>query len=169
MRLWTRLYGTRAVHFLVSNSFLIILYYHHAPFSAMSFPFVPPEMFVYKNSSTGDDMYGLLFKPHNHEPGKQYPTIQFVYGGPQVSRCLSRQAVLLVPYAVEVQMSLAPLSWFPGSRVPTAHVHQCCRFQSYAKTVPSQIKLTTKLTKREPTFVGSMTMDHVITACDVWL
>ena len=53
--------------------------------------------------------------------------------------------------------------------VPTAHVHQCCRFQSYAKTVPSQMKLTTKLTKREPTFLGSMTMDHVITACDVWL
>ena len=31
-------------------------------------------------------------------------------------------------YAVKVQTSLAPLSWFPGSRVPTAHVHQCCRF-----------------------------------------
>ena len=30
--------------------------------------------------------------------------------------------------------SLAPLSWFPGSRKPTAHVHQCCRFQSYAKS-----------------------------------
>ena len=63
-------------------------------------------------------------------------------------------------YAVKVQTSLAPLSWFPGSRVPTAHVHQCCRFQSYAKTVPSRMKLTTKLTKREPTFLGSMTMDH---------
>ncbi|XP_054752150.2 dipeptidyl peptidase 9-like [Lytechinus pictus] len=50
----------------------------------MPFPFVPPELFTYKNSSTGDDMYGLLFKPHNIEPGKQYPTVQFVYGGPQV-------------------------------------------------------------------------------------
>ena len=30
--------------------------------------------------------------------------------------------------------SVAPLSWFPGSRIPTAHVHQCCRFQSYAKS-----------------------------------
>ena len=27
-------------------------------------------------------------------------------------------------YAVRVQRSLAPLSWFPGSRKPTAHVHQ---------------------------------------------
>ena len=72
-------------------------------------------------------------------------------------------------YAVKAQTSLAPLSWFPGSRVPTAHMHQCCRFQSYAKTVPSRMILTTKLTKREPTFLGSMTMDHVITACEVWL
>ena len=32
-------------------------------------------------------------------------------------------------YAVKAQTS-----WFPGSRIPTAHVHQCCRFQSYAKS-----------------------------------
>ena len=40
------------------------------------------------------------------------------------------------PYAVKPQTSLAPLSQFRGSRVTTAHVHQCCIFQSYAKTVP---------------------------------
>ena len=70
-------------------------------------------------------------------------------------------------YAVKAQTSLAPLSRFRGSRITTAHAHQCCRFQSYAKTVPSQVKLTTKLTKREPTFLGSTTTDHMITACDV--
>ena len=37
-------------------------------------------------------------------------------------------------YAVKAQTSLAPLSWFPGSHIPTAHVHQCCRFQSYANS-----------------------------------
>ena len=62
-------------------------------------------------------------------------------------------------YAVKAQTSLAPLSWFHGSRVTTAHVHQCCIFQSYAKTVPSRMKLTMKLTMREPTFMGSMTTD----------
>ena len=72
-------------------------------------------------------------------------------------------------YAVKAQTSLTPLSWFHGSRVTTVHVHQCCIFQSYAKTVPSRMKLTMKLTMREPTFIGSMTTDHVITACDVWL
>ena len=72
-------------------------------------------------------------------------------------------------YAVKAQTSLAPLSRFRGSHVITALAHQCCRFQSYAKTVPSQMKLTMKLTKREPTFLGSTTTDHVITACDVRL
>ena len=56
-------------------------------------------------------------------------------------------------------MSLAPLSRFRGSCVTTAHSHQCCIFQSYAKTVPSRLKLTMKLTMHEPTFMGSMTMD----------
>ena len=45
-----------------------------------------------------------------------------------------RKIFVLGQYAVKVQRSLAPLSWFPGSRKPTAHVHQCCRFQSYAKS-----------------------------------
>ena len=40
----------------------------------------------------------------------------------------------MIIYAVKAQTSLAPLSWFPGSRIPTAHVHQCCRFQSYANS-----------------------------------
>ena len=58
-------------------------------------------------------------------------------------------------YAVKSQTSLALLSWFRGSRVTTAHAHQCCIFQSYAKTMPSRMKLT----MREPTFMGSMTTD----------
>ena len=39
-----------------------------------------------------------------------------------------------------------------GSRGTTAHAHQCCMFQSYAKTVPSRMKLT----MRDP---ASMTTD----------
>ena len=37
----------------------------------------------------------------------------------------------LYQYAVKAQTSLALLSRFRGSRVTTAHAHQCCRFQSY--------------------------------------
>ena len=38
-------------------------------------------------------------------------------------------------YAVKVQRSLAPLSWFRGSHILTAHEQECCRFQSYANSV----------------------------------
>ena len=80
-------------------------------------------------------------------------------------------SVLQYAVSVRAQSSLAPLSRFRGSRFTTAHAHQCCIFQSYAKTVPSRMKLTMNLTMREPTFLGSMTTDHVITptACDVRL
>ena len=44
-------------------------------------------------------------------------------------------------YAVKAQTSLAPLSRFRGSHITTAHEQQCCRFQSYAKTVPSPMKI----------------------------
>ena len=72
-------------------------------------------------------------------------------------------------YAVKAQTSLAPLSRFRGSHVTTAHAHQCCRFQTYAKTVPSRLKLTSEIDKAWTTFLGSTTTDHVITSCDVWL
>ena len=55
-------------------------------------------------------------------------------------------------YAVKAQTSLAPLSRFLGSHVTTAHAHQCCRFQSYAKTVPSRMKLTSKIYKAWTTY-----------------
>ena len=37
------------------------------------------------------------------------------------------------------QTSLAPLSWFHGSRVTTAHVHQYCIFQNYANEIDYEI------------------------------
>uniref|UniRef100_A0A8C1UEZ5 dipeptidyl-peptidase IV n=1 Tax=Cyprinus carpio TaxID=7962 RepID=A0A8C1UEZ5_CYPCA len=45
--------------------------------------YVPPEIFSFPASS-GFQLYGMLYKPHNLKPGKKHPTILFVYGGPQV-------------------------------------------------------------------------------------
>ena len=56
-----------------------------------------------------------------------------------------------------VQRSLAPLWRFRGSHITTAHAHQCCRFQSYAETVPSPMKLTSEIYKAWTTFLGSTT------------
>ena len=47
------------------------------------------------------------------------------------------------------------VSWFTRYYCACAQ----CIFQSYANTVPSRLKLTMKLTMREPTFMGSMTTD----------
>jgi len=34
--------------------------------------------------SSGDVLFAMVFKPHNFIPGKKYPTILHVYGGPEV-------------------------------------------------------------------------------------
>ena len=43
----------------------------------------PPELFSYQ-STQGHMVYGMLFSPHDVQVGKKYPTLLFVYGGPQV-------------------------------------------------------------------------------------
>ena len=72
-------------------------------------------------------------------------------------------------YVVKVQRSLAPLSRFHGSHIPSAHEQQCCRFQSYANSVRSPMKFTREIDIAWTTFLGSTTTDHVITSCDVGL
>lgn len=46
--------------------------------------YTPPEIFSFE-STTGFTLYGMLYKPHDLQPGKKYPTVLFIYGGPQVS------------------------------------------------------------------------------------
>ncbi|XP_048722637.2 dipeptidyl peptidase 8 isoform X3 [Caretta caretta] len=45
--------------------------------------YVPPEIFSFESSS-GFTLYGMMYKPHHLQPGKKYPTVLFIYGGPQV-------------------------------------------------------------------------------------
>lgn len=44
----------------------------------------PPELFTYNSMLSGHQMHGMVFKPHHIEAGCVYPTMLFVYGGPQV-------------------------------------------------------------------------------------
>ena len=43
----------------------------------------PPETFEFKNSSDVT-VHGLIYKPWGLTPGRQYPTVLYVYGGPNV-------------------------------------------------------------------------------------
>ncbi|XP_038273755.2 dipeptidyl peptidase 8 [Dermochelys coriacea] len=45
--------------------------------------YVPPEIFSFESSS-GFTLYGMMYKPHHLQLGKKYPTVLFIYGGPQV-------------------------------------------------------------------------------------
>lgn len=42
-----------------------------------------PELLTHEISS-GHLLYAMVFKPHNFKPGKKYPTVLNVYGGPEV-------------------------------------------------------------------------------------
>src|ERR1022692_2183722 len=43
----------------------------------------PPEAIVVKARDGVTDLYGLLFKPTNLDPGKKYPIVNHIYPGPQ--------------------------------------------------------------------------------------
>jgi dipeptidyl-peptidase 9 len=42
-----------------------------------------PELYTHEISS-GNVLYAMVFKPHNFEHGKKYPTVLNIYGGPEV-------------------------------------------------------------------------------------
>ncbi|XP_046397850.1 dipeptidyl peptidase 9 isoform X2 [Ischnura elegans] len=42
-----------------------------------------PDLYAHRISS-GDTLHAMVFKPHSFSPGKRYPTVLYVYGGPEV-------------------------------------------------------------------------------------
>src|SRR3546814_10991836 len=44
---------------------------------------VAPELFTVKARDGRTALYGLMFKPTNFDPKKQYPIVNYVYPGPQ--------------------------------------------------------------------------------------
>ena len=77
----------------------------------------------------------------------------------------------LLLYAVKAQTSLAvtssvvTVSWFT-SLLLCMHTNVVDFRVTYAKTVPSPMKLTSEIDKARTTFLGSTTTDHMITG--VW-
>uniref|UniRef100_A0A8C6PDH5 Dipeptidyl peptidase 9 n=1 Tax=Nothobranchius furzeri TaxID=105023 RepID=A0A8C6PDH5_NOTFU len=47
----------------------------------------PPHIFDFAGKS-GYQLYGMVYRPHNLQPGRKHPTVLFVYGGPQVCVCV---------------------------------------------------------------------------------
>src|SRR3546814_6599736 len=51
---------------------------------------VAPEPFTVKARDGKTDLYGLMFKPTNFDPTKQYPIVNYIYPGPQTGSVRSR-------------------------------------------------------------------------------
>jgi dipeptidyl-peptidase-4 len=47
--------------------------------------FAAPEQFCVKAADGSTDLWGVMYKPHDFDPEKKYPVIEFIYGGPQVA------------------------------------------------------------------------------------
>ncbi len=50
----------------------------------------PPVPFIVKARDGVTDLYGLMFRPTNFDPGKKYPIINNIYPGPQTGSVYSR-------------------------------------------------------------------------------
>ena len=45
----------------------------------------PPEEFEAKAADRKTDLYGVIYKPFDFNPGKKYPVVEYIYGGPQTT------------------------------------------------------------------------------------
>jgi dipeptidyl aminopeptidase/acylaminoacyl peptidase len=50
----------------------------------------PPEEFVVKSADGKTDIYGLMYKPHDFDPGRKYPVIEIIYAGSQMTAVPNR-------------------------------------------------------------------------------
>jgi dipeptidyl-peptidase-4 len=47
--------------------------------------FVYPEQFVAKAADGVTDLWGVMYKPHDFDPAKKYPLVEYIYGGAQIA------------------------------------------------------------------------------------
>jgi dipeptidyl aminopeptidase/acylaminoacyl peptidase len=47
--------------------------------------FAAPEEFCVKAADGTTDLWGVMYKPHDFDPRKKYPVIEYIYGAPQIA------------------------------------------------------------------------------------
>lgn len=47
--------------------------------------YTAPEEFCVKAADGKTDLWGVLYKPHDFDPSKKYPVVEWIYGGPQIT------------------------------------------------------------------------------------
>jgi dipeptidyl aminopeptidase/acylaminoacyl peptidase len=63
----------------------------------------PPQTFVVKAADGTTDLYGQLYTPTDFDPSRQYPVLEYIYGGPQLVHVpgmyADRKAVICAAWA----------------------------------------------------------------------
>lgn len=59
-----------------------------------------PEEVVVKAADGATDLWGLLVKPLHFDPGRRYPVVEYIYGGPQMTTVPRRFGQWVLPQAV---------------------------------------------------------------------
>jgi dipeptidyl aminopeptidase/acylaminoacyl peptidase len=67
----------------------------------------PPEEFVVKAADGETDLYGVLYKPFDFDPSKQYPLIDSIYGGPQEARAAQAPYAFIADPPVSTYVEMA--------------------------------------------------------------
>ncbi len=57
----------------------------------LAYGWVPPTAIKVKGRDGTTDLYGLMFKPSHFDASKKYPIVNYVYPGPQIGSCGSRE------------------------------------------------------------------------------
>src|SRR3546814_12532083 len=46
--------------------------------------YTPAEEFTVKAADGVTDLWGVMYKPHDFDPQKKYPVLEYIYAGPQI-------------------------------------------------------------------------------------
>ena len=112
----------------------------------------PPQQIVLKARDGRTDLYGLLFKPTDFDPHKQYPLIDYIYPGPQAG---SVSTFRFEPSRSDDQ-SLAELGFIVvaidgmGTPYRSARFHHLWYGDMGDNTLPDQVAAIRELARRYP-------------------
>jgi dipeptidyl-peptidase-4 len=81
---WSRVDQPPVTELLSAEDGKLILELEKADWSKLlATDWQPPERFVSKGRDGKTDIYGIIIRPSNFDPGKEYPVIEKIYAGPQ--------------------------------------------------------------------------------------
>lgn len=104
------------------------------------------------------DIYGLLFKPPNHDPSNHYPIVDLIYGGPQVAlvpKSAFTSGGIMGEYVTAASLAQLGMFVFLLDGRGTAHRERAFRTESYGAietvtNIDDHVTAIRQLAKREP-------------------